>query len=126
MTGALYMYKELFRSSLSLRMMRGNLHIDRNQTNISSSVHVQITGCPEGWTAGPAGCYQLSTGYVTNRDFAVKRCALRGGHLVTIENEAENHFLSHAFANATNGNERFIEIQKTMLSRTENGHHVIF
>ena len=64
---------------------------------------VHFTGCPENWVAGQYGCYQLSTGHVTNRDFAVKRCALRGGHLATIENEAENHYLSHAFAGDLNG-----------------------
>ena len=65
----------------------------------------KFSGCPEGWIAGPSGCYQLSTGHVRTRDFAVKICALRGGHLVTVENEAENHFLSNAFASAINGNE---------------------
>ena len=41
---------------------------------------------------------------VTRREFAVKRCKLRGGHLVNIETEAENHFLSYAFSgNSSHG-----------------------
>ena len=35
---------------------------------------------------------------VTRREFALKRCRLRGGHLVNIETEAENDFLSNAFS----------------------------
>ena len=34
---------------------------------------------------------------VTRREFALKRCKLRGGHLVNIETEAENDFLSNVF-----------------------------
>lgn len=57
------------------------------------------TGCPEDWIAGPAGCYQTSRDVVTRRDFAVNKCTARGGHLVTIETEEENHFLSQVFSN---------------------------
>lgn len=56
------------------------------------------TGCPEGWIAGDTGCYFLSNITTTQRKFAVNKCSNIGGHLVNIETEAENHFLSSVFA----------------------------
>ena len=41
---------------------------------------------------------------VTRREFALKRCKLRGAHLVNIETEAENDFLSNVFSgNSSHG-----------------------
>ena len=80
------------------------ISLEKNHKNtLQINSFVPIVGCPEGWVAGTSSCYQLSKGFVTNRDFAVKRCALRGGHLVAIESEAENQFLSHTFASGLNG-----------------------
>ncbi|KAL4240077.1 zymogen binding [Mactra antiquata] len=57
------------------------------------------TGCPDGWIAGPEGCYYMSNITTTQRKFAVNKCAAIGGHLVNIETEAENNFLSVVFGN---------------------------
>ncbi|XP_053383873.1 uncharacterized protein LOC123562463 [Mercenaria mercenaria] len=60
-------------------------------------------GCPDGWIAGPTGCYQILPNMVTKRQFAVNKCAARGGHLLNIETEEENHFISHVFWNESLG-----------------------
>ena len=39
----------------------------------------------------------------TKYQFAVNKCANQGGHLVNIETEAENHFLSNLFSNIPGG-----------------------
>ncbi|XP_045212294.2 uncharacterized protein LOC123563518 [Mercenaria mercenaria] len=57
------------------------------------------TGCPEGWIAGSESCYFLSKIPTTQKKFAVSKCANIGGHLVNIETETENHFLSSLFVN---------------------------
>ena len=44
----------------------------------------------------------------------MNRCAGRGGHLVNIETEAENHFLSHVYAADLNG---IFASQKKFFSR---------
>ncbi|XP_052786352.1 uncharacterized protein LOC128221780 isoform X2 [Mya arenaria] len=54
-------------------------------------------GCPTDWLAGPTGCYQLINNIVSKRTFAVNKCARRGGHLVTIETELENNFISSIY-----------------------------
>ncbi|XP_060570455.1 uncharacterized protein LOC132728801 [Ruditapes philippinarum] len=56
------------------------------------------TGCPTGWIAGDESCYFLSNITTTKNKFAINKCANQGGHLVNIETEAENHFLSNLFA----------------------------
>ncbi|XP_052784595.1 uncharacterized protein LOC128220288 [Mya arenaria] len=58
------------------------------------------TGCPDDWIAGPSSCYFVSSITTTQRKYAVNKCAAIGGRLVTIETEAENHFLSTVFGSA--------------------------
>ncbi|KAL4241093.1 Neurotrypsin [Mactra antiquata] len=60
-------------------------------------------GCPDGWIAGPTGCYQVSLGKVTKKDFAINRCLSKGGYLATIETDEENHFISNALWDFSNG-----------------------
>lgn len=77
-------------------------------------------GCPHDWIAGPAACYQIPRNMVTRREFAVNKCAARGGHLVTIETEEENHFLSQVFWNESQGTH--IHICVTEIERNASYH----
>ncbi|KAL3875622.1 hypothetical protein ACJMK2_033554 [Sinanodonta woodiana] len=56
---------------------------------------VENSGCLDNWIAGTSGCYKLSSEAVNTRDVAVDRCAEDGGHLLTIETERENNFISN-------------------------------
>jgi len=69
---------------------------------------LQITGCPEGWIAGPTSCYFLSTITTTQKKFALLKCKAMNGSLVNIESPMENHFISMAFANITGGKWNFL------------------
>lgn len=71
--------------------------------NSSFLYWILFAGCPDGWIAGPTGCYQVLPNIVTKQEFAVNKCLARGGHLVTIETDLENHFISNAFWNFTHG-----------------------
>ena len=53
-----------------------------------------VSGCGPGWVAGPDSCYRFFSGQ-GDRDDAENRCVELGGHLVHIETEKENHFLSN-------------------------------
>ena len=53
--------------------------------------------------AGPDSCYLLPNLTTTQRKFAVNKCKKFGGHLVTIESEAENHFLSMLLSDFSGG-----------------------
>ncbi|CAE1270052.1 PRSS12 [Acanthosepion pharaonis] len=51
------------------------------------------TGCEDQWIAGPAGCYRLFNGTMSRYD-AENKCKSLNGHLVKIETQEENNFLS--------------------------------
>ena len=72
----------------------------RNFTVILTCVFV---GCPNGWLAGPDSCYLMPNKTTTQRKFAVNKCKNFGGHLVNIETEAENNFLSVLFSDFAGG-----------------------
>lgn len=71
--------------------------------NTARVVCLQNEGCPDEWVAGPTSCYQLLPNTITKREFAMNKCAEHGGHLVAIETEAENHFISNAFWDYSKG-----------------------
>ncbi|GAB1602923.1 atrial natriuretic peptide-converting enzyme-like isoform X1, partial [Argonauta hians] len=51
------------------------------------------TGCKPGWISGPSGCYRLFTGNA-QRHKAKETCYSKGSHLVIIDSQEENEFLS--------------------------------
>lgn len=56
-----------------------------------------VAGCEDGWIAGQDSCYQFNTPNkpVKTAKQVLGKCAKAGGHLVTIETEKENNFLSN-------------------------------
>ncbi|XP_045214324.2 neurotrypsin-like [Mercenaria mercenaria] len=79
------------RNEVSLRIRRalrqnGDIYMSRS-----------FAGCPYGWTAGDGGCYYMPLQKVTSRDTAMQKCLKLGAHLVTVESEKENAFLSLKF-----------------------------
>ena len=64
---------------------------------------------------------------VTRREFALKRCKLRGGHLVNIETEAENDFLSNVFSgNSSQGICEAAVVKGINLCLVNRGSQVLF
>ena len=69
---------------------------------------ILFLGCPEGWLAGPDSCYFMPNKSTSQRKFAVNKCKNFGGHLVNIETEAENNFLSVLFSDFSGGRWEFL------------------
>ncbi|XP_021351066.1 deleted in malignant brain tumors 1 protein-like isoform X2 [Mizuhopecten yessoensis] len=66
-------------------------------TEAASVMCKNNTGCEDGWIAGPDSCYQFNSPNkpVKSVKQVLSKCARTGGHLVNIETEKENHFLSN-------------------------------
>ncbi|XP_069125491.1 LOW QUALITY PROTEIN: uncharacterized protein [Argopecten irradians] len=66
-------------------------------TEAASVMCKHNTGCEEGWVAGPDSCYQFNSPKrpVKALKQVLTKCARAGGHLVNIETEKENNFLSN-------------------------------
>ncbi|KAL3875620.1 hypothetical protein ACJMK2_033552, partial [Sinanodonta woodiana] len=73
----------------------GQLQHDCTQQEAAGVRCVENSGCLDDWIAGTSGCYKLSSETINTRDLAVDRCAEDGGHLLTIETERENNFISN-------------------------------
>ncbi|KAK3588525.1 hypothetical protein CHS0354_014235 [Potamilus streckersoni] len=71
------------------------LHHDCTQQESAGVRCVENSGCLDDWISSPSGCYKLSSETVNTRDMAENRCAENGGHLLTIETERENNFISN-------------------------------
>ena len=75
---------------------------------------LMFLGCPEGWLAGPDSCYFMPNKSTSQRKFAVNKCKNFGGHLVNIETEAENNFLSVLFSDFSGGRWEFLRFLKKL------------
>ncbi|KAH3862789.1 hypothetical protein DPMN_025763 [Dreissena polymorpha] len=89
--------------ALTLQDCEIRLKVNCPDLNLAGVVCHENHGCPDGWTAGPTGCYEIPESMVTRRSYAITKCLKRSGHLVTIETEQENHFISNAFRNEEAG-----------------------
>lgn len=77
------------------RLQKCSYNIDHDcDKNEAAGVICNLnTGCEDKWITGPTGCYRLFSGSIS-RLSAENKCKSVNGHLVKIETQEENNFLS--------------------------------